>query len=1072
MAFLKLSSRSTGIARPLVELVRFQSTTTTATTQDVESSNVRPFEEVPGPKGLPFFGSFYRYIQGGGFHKMFNVQKELFKEYGPIFKETLFGRTGVHVMDPKDCEKVFRNEGKYPHRTVIEPWLRYREERGYYHGIAQMQGKEWHRIRKALAPKMMRPKQLYDNIENFYGVVDDSMVSIRKARGNGKTSGEVPTLDQELFKFATESIGTMVFDARIGLYEDPPKEEPQRFIQSVHDLFHYTQQIMFGFENYLFKYFDTPSWKKLCKAQDIAIEIGQKYVDKKIAELKEKLDNPEELLEENVVPVLTYLLAKKELTPHEINISSIEMFMGGVDTTSNTALWLLYNLARNPEAQERLYEEIVSVTGKDGYLTAKNMGRISYLKACLKESMRVNPVVIGNARFLDEDIVLSGYNIPAKTLIQPSIYAVAHSEEHFADAGEFRPERWLRETGDDFHAFSHLPFGFGPRMCIGRRVAELEIYLFVSKFIQQFRLEYHREPVEPQMQILIIPEETIVLNLVDRNIYKCRLATSCQPTFTVKFHNVNLKTIKRFVLKLRRQKDMAFLKLSSRSGIARPMVKLVRFQSTTTTATTQDVESSNVRPFEDIPGPKGLPFFGSVHRYIQGGGFHKMFNVQKELFKEYGPIFKETLFGRTGVHVMDPKDCEKVFRSEGKYPYRIPLESWLRYRKEKGYHPGILLMQGKEWHRNRKALSSKMLRPKQLYDNIDNFYGVVDDSMASIRKARGEGKTSGEIPALDREMFKFATESVGTMVFDARIGLYEDPPREEPQRFIKSVHDFLYSTQLLEVGFEKIFYKYFDTPGWKTMRQSQDAIVEIGQKYVDMKIAELNDKLDDPEELLDGKVVPLLTYLLAKKELTPHEINMSAIEMFMAGVDTTSNTALWLLYSLARNPEAQERLYEEIVSVTGKDGYLTAKDMGRISYLKACLKESMRLHPVVIANARILDEDIILSGFNVPAKTLIQPAIYVAGHSEQLFERPEEFRPGRWLRETGDDINAFSHLPFGFGPRMCIGRRVAELEIFLFLSKLVQQFRLEYHREPVASHMKLLIIPEDPIIINFVDRNA
>lgn len=51
---------------------------------------------------------------------------------------------------------------------------------------------------------MMRPQQLYDNIDNLFGVVDDSMVSIRKARGEGKTSGEVPTLDQELFKFATE----------------------------------------------------------------------------------------------------------------------------------------------------------------------------------------------------------------------------------------------------------------------------------------------------------------------------------------------------------------------------------------------------------------------------------------------------------------------------------------------------------------------------------------------------------------------------------------------------------------------------------------------------------------------------------------------------------------------------------------------------------------------------------------------------------------------------------------------------------------------------------------------------
>jgi hypothetical protein len=91
----------------------------------------------------------------------------------------------------------------------------------------------------------------------------------------------------------------MVFDEKVGLYENPPREEPQRLIEAIHDFFHYTQQIEFGFENFLFKYFDTPSWKKLCDAQDVVIGIGQKYVDKKITELKEKLDhNPEELLEE------------------------------------------------------------------------------------------------------------------------------------------------------------------------------------------------------------------------------------------------------------------------------------------------------------------------------------------------------------------------------------------------------------------------------------------------------------------------------------------------------------------------------------------------------------------------------------------------------------------------------------------------------------------------------------------------------------------------------------------------------------------------------------------------------
>lgn len=95
---------------------------------------------------------------------------------------------------------------------------------------------------------------------------------------------------------------------------------------------------------------------------------------------------------------------------------------------------------------------------------------------------------------------------------------------------------------------------------------------------------------------------------------------------------------------------------------------------------------------------------------------------------------------------------------------------------------------------------------------------------------------------------------------------------------------------------------------------------------------------------------------------------------------------------------------------------------------------------------------------------------YLAGISEELFKFPLEFRPERWLNEDLGKIHPFATLPFGVGPRMCIGRRIAEAEMYLLATKLVQRFVLEYHEEPVEPTFRLMTVPDRPIRIKFIDR--
>ena len=131
------------------------------------------------------------------------------------------------------------------------------------------------------------------------------------------------------------------------------------------------------------------------------------------------------------------------------------------------------------------------------------LSNLRYLKACVKESQRLQPIAPQNGRALPIDVVIKGYRIPAGTQILVEHEYVATSPKYFKDPLEYRPERWLRtpqqlqqqqqqrrggEGSTD--PFMVLPFGFGSRMCVGRRFAEQELWVGIAKIIHSFKVSY------------------------------------------------------------------------------------------------------------------------------------------------------------------------------------------------------------------------------------------------------------------------------------------------------------------------------------------------------------------------------------------------------------------------------------------------------------------------------------------------------------------------------------------------------------------------------------------------------
>ena len=143
---------------------------------------------------------------------------------------------------------------------------------------------------------------------------------------------------------------------------------------------------------------------------------------------------------------------------------------------------------------------------------------MKYLKACLHESQRLNPVVIGFSSTVPADIVLGGYQIPREIIVSCFTRNLMLDRDNFTNPLQFKPERWLRGCPQHHkaHPFAYVPFGHGPRKCIWMRFAELEMFIIVIKLLQSYKLEYHHQPVGIKTDFVNKPDKKIKMKFIPR----------------------------------------------------------------------------------------------------------------------------------------------------------------------------------------------------------------------------------------------------------------------------------------------------------------------------------------------------------------------------------------------------------------------------------------------------------------------------------------------------------------------------------------------------------------------------
>jgi len=204
--------------------------------------------------------------------------------------------------------------------------------------------------------------------------------------------------------------------------------------------------------------------------------------------------------------------------------------------------------------------------------------------------------------------------------------------------------------------------------------------------------------------------------------------------------------------------------------------------------------------------------------------------------------------------------------------------------------------------------------------------------------------------------------------------------------------------------------------------------------------------------------------------LSDDEIEDQLITFIAAGHETTARALCWLFYLLSQDTSSRDRLEAEVDGLD-IDNIPPEKWGDHLPFAAACFNEAMRLFPPAPFIVRDTIADDLIGTTYIPKGSVLMVNLWQLHRHETLWQEPAAFNPDRFMGEAGKSIDRFQYLPFGMGPRVCIGQRFAQQEALILIALIARQYRFEYAgSEPPWPVMRITIKPENGMPMRVVRR--
>ena len=457
-------------------------------------------------------------------------------------------------------------------------------------------------------------------------------------------------------------------------------------------------------------------------------------------------------------------------------------------------------------------------------------------------------------------------------------------------------------------------------------------------------------------------------------------------------------------------------------------VDLGELESAPTTKTTAR------RRIRDLPGPRGLPFFGNLFDFE----VKRLHAVFEDWARTYGPVYRLSAAGQDFVALSDPALINEALRARPE-----------TFRRDERVEPvfaelgvaGVFSAEGAAW-RPQRRLAMEALAQK----NLRGFYPTLAAVAERLRR-RWERTAGTEIDLVD-DLMRFTVDVTTTLVFGRDLATL-DGGEDVIQRELALVFP--------------TFARRLNTliPYWRLLRLPADRRVDRAVASLRVWLAEL---ITDARALLgaDPTRAPanFLESMLASRDdqgkpFSDDIIFGNCMTMLLAGEDTTANSVAWAVHLLCDHPEEVAALCRELDATLGEAAVpRDLEEANRLEHATAVANESMRLLPVAPLNFLHALHDTTLGDLVIPKGTAILILARMAATDEKHFGEPARFLPDRWLHKPAFAHDPSAHQPFGSGPRICPGRSLALVEMRVMLATLYRNF--EVSRVGASSDVKEL----------------
>lgn len=424
------------------------------------------------------------------------------------------------------------------------------------------------------------------------------------------------------------------------------------------------------------------------------------------------------------------------------------------------------------------------------------------------------------------------------------------------------------------------------------------------------------------------------------------------------------------------------------------------------------------------PPPEPLSLVPFLLRFVE----NPLKAIPAQVYTEPMVVRRER--GRVTAWITAPDLTEQLLISRADELIKTPLEARV-FGSTLG--TGILIAEGREWRWQRRAMAP-LFRPAEIATYVPAFVRAADTALARLRQA-----PAGTVHRIDHLM----TDTTFEIITDTMLAGIEPTEsasiKAETSRFLDRVS--------WEVAYGILgFPTWLWHPAKRQMRQAGHAMRDVVGRIV------ARHRMERGSAQTDGD---LLARLIAARDpdtdaaMSDDRLIDNLLTLLEAGHETTAKALTWTLYLLARAPDWQRRLRDEVSAVAGT-APIGGQHIAKLVLTQQVLKETMRLYPPAPVLARTPKADFKLGRETFPAGAMLVVPVFALHRHRKLWTDPNRFDPSRFTPEREAAMPRTQFMPFGGGPRVCIGGAFAMAEATAVLATLVRGARFDWdgHHAP------------------------